>query len=58
MERIYVGIDWADDHHDAYVTDDTAARLDGFSIGHSSVGLVEHKVELMNQITAGNVTST
>jgi len=46
MERIYVGIDWADDHHDAYVTDDTAARLDGFSIGHSSVGLEELKSRL------------
>jgi transposase len=46
MQCIYVGIDWADDHHDVYVTDDTAAKLDGFSIRHSSVGLEELKKRL------------
>ncbi len=24
MERVYVGIDWADDHHDVHVTNDGA----------------------------------
>lgn len=39
MERIYVGVDWADDHHDVYVTDDSAAPLDNFSIPHSYGGM-------------------
>jgi transposase len=39
MERIYVGIDWADDHHDVYVTDSSAAALDSFNIPHSHEGM-------------------
>jgi transposase len=39
MKRIYVGIDWADDHHDVHVTDDSAAALDSFSIPHSYQGM-------------------
>ena len=39
MGKIYVGIDWADDHHDVYITDDTAVALDSFSITHSLVGM-------------------
>jgi len=39
MGRIYVGIDWADDHHDVYVTDDTATALDSFTIPHSCEGM-------------------
>jgi len=39
MGKIYVGIDWADDHHDIYVTDDSAAALDSFSIAHSHEGM-------------------
>ena len=27
MEHIYVGIDWADDHHDVYITNDSAKPL-------------------------------
>ena len=39
MERVYIGIDWADDHHDIHVTDDSAAPLDSFSIPHSYDGM-------------------
>jgi len=39
MGQVYVGIDWADDHHDIYVTDDAAIELDSFSISHSSEGM-------------------
>ena len=39
MERVYVGIDWADDHHDVYVTDNSAAALDSFNIPHSHEGM-------------------
>ena len=41
MERVYVGIDWADDHHDVYITDDTACMLDRFTIPHSYEGMEE-----------------
>lgn len=39
MGKLYVGIDWADDHHDIHVTDDTATALDSFSIPHSREGM-------------------
>jgi len=39
MGQVYVGIDWADDHHDIHVTDDTAKALDSFSIPHSREGM-------------------
>jgi len=43
----YIGIDWADDHHNIYVTDDSAQRLDSFQIKHSYEGLqlLKSKVE-------------
>lgn len=46
MERIYVGIDWADDHHDIYVTNDTARMLDSFSILHSFQGMEKLRTKL------------
>ena len=39
MGQVYVGIDWADDHHDIHVTDDTATALDSFTIPHSRDGM-------------------
>jgi len=39
MERVYIGIDWADDHHDIHVTDDSTVALDSFSIPHSYDGM-------------------
>jgi len=41
MEKIYVGIDWADDHHDIHVTDDTATVLGSFTIPHSCEGMAK-----------------
>ena len=35
---IYVGIDWADDHHDVAITDDSAQTLSTFQISHDSSG--------------------
>ena len=29
MERVYVGLDWAEDHHDVFIEDDTGRRLAG-----------------------------
>lgn len=46
MEHIYVGIDWADDHHDVHVTDDSAKPLDSFTIAHSHSGMKELKERL------------
>lgn len=46
MKRIYVGIDWADDHHDVHVTDDSAKMLDSFSIAHSVEGMEKLRTKL------------
>lgn len=46
MEQIYVGIDWADDHHDVYITDDSAKMLDSFTIPHSCQGIQKLKKHL------------
>ncbi len=35
---IYVGIDWADDHHEVAITDDSAQTLSQFHISHDSSG--------------------
>lgn len=43
MTNLYVGIDWADDHHDIHVTDDSAATLDSFIIPHSHEGIEKLK---------------
>ena len=29
MEQVFVGLDWAEDHHDVYIEDDTGDRLGG-----------------------------
>ena len=46
MGKIYVGIDWADDHHDVHVTDDTGETLDNFKIQHSHAGVEKLKSRL------------
>jgi len=48
MARFYIGIDWADDHHDVHVTDDTGEMLDGFKVPHSYDGLEDLKMRLGN----------
>lgn len=40
---IYVGIDWASEHHDVYVTNDQAEKLGAFRIGHTVEGLATLK---------------
>ena len=35
---IYVGIDWADDHHQVAITDDSAETLSQFQISHDTAG--------------------
>lgn len=46
MEGIYVGIDWADDHHDVHVTDDSAKALVSFRISHSYEGMEKLRKQL------------
>jgi len=46
MERTYVGIDWADDHHDVHVTDNSAEVLDSFRVTHSYDGLEQLRKRL------------
>lgn len=36
---IYVGIDWAEDHHDVHITDEQAGKLGAFRIAHTVEGL-------------------
>ncbi len=38
QKMIYVGIDWADEHHDIVITDDSANTLDQFRIDHTPDG--------------------
>lgn len=35
----YVGIDWADENHHAYITDDSGQKLDSFPVEHSKEGM-------------------
>jgi len=35
----YVGIDWADEEHYAYITDDSGQKLDSFPMKHSEKGM-------------------
>ena len=46
MGRIYVGIDWADDHHDVHVTNDGARAMASFKITHSYEGVEKLRVQL------------
>lgn len=36
---VYGGIDWADDHHDVYVTNEQAGKLAAFRVAHTVDGL-------------------
>ena len=35
----YVGIDWADEAHHAYITDDSGEKLSSFPVDHSEKGM-------------------
>jgi transposase len=35
----YVGIDWADEAHHVYITDDSGQKLDSFPIDHNTAGM-------------------
>jgi hypothetical protein len=42
MARVlYVGVDWAADHHDIYLTDEAAGKLGAFRITHDVAGVDE-----------------
>lgn len=46
MGRIFVGIDWADDHHDVHVTNDSARAMASFKITHSYEGVEKLRAQL------------
>jgi transposase len=52
QKMIYVGIDWADDHHDIFITDDSAKTLDQFRIDHTCDGFVLLHSHLANHQTS------
>jgi hypothetical protein len=58
MGQVYVGIDWADDHHDIHVTDDTATALDSFTIPHSRDGMEKlmKRVDKCSHVLCSNKT--
>lgn len=39
LTMYYVGIDWADDHHDIFITDDSGRKLSSFTITHNAEGV-------------------
>jgi transposase len=56
MERVYVGVDWADDHHDVHVTNDSGINLDNFRIPHSHAGVEKLKSRLIKfSSSPGNI---
>jgi hypothetical protein len=38
FNQLYVGIDWASDHHDIWLTNDSAQTLAAFRIAHGREG--------------------
>src|SRR3989338_5949158 len=51
QKMIYVGIDWADDHHDILITDDSAKTLEQFRIDHTCDGFALLHSHLVNHQT-------
>jgi transposase len=52
QKMIYVGIDWADNHHDILITDDSAKTLDQFRIDHTCDGFALLHSHLANHQTS------
>ena len=52
QKLIYVGIDWADDHHDIVITDDSANTLDQFRIDHTCEGFALLHSHIANHQTS------
>jgi transposase len=60
---LYVGIDWADDHHDVCITNDTAITLAQFQIPHNTEGftalhaqIAQHKADAAAVLVALETT--
>ncbi|MFO0795090.1 MAG: hypothetical protein U0586_13650 [Candidatus Brocadiaceae bacterium] len=52
QKTIYVGIDWADDHYDIFITDDSAKTLDQFRIDHACEGFAMLHSHIANHQTS------
>ena len=55
QKMIYVGIDWADDHHDIVITDDSAKTLDQFRIDHTCDGFALLHLHIASHQTSPNL---
>jgi len=55
QKLIYVGIDWADDHHDIHLTDDSAKILEQFRIDHSCDGFALLHSHIANHQASPNL---
>lgn len=50
MEQVFVGLDWAEDHHDVFVEDDTGRRLGGGRLPDGIEGIAR-----FHELVAGHV---
>ena len=50
MEQVFVGLDWAEDHHDVFVEDDTGRRLGGGRLPDGIEGVAR-----FHELVAGHV---
>lgn len=50
MKQVFVGLDWAEDHHDVFVEDDTGARLGGGRLPEGVEGVAR-----FHELVAGHV---
>jgi transposase len=50
MEQVFVGLDWAEDHHDVFVEDDTGRRLGGGRLPEGVEGVAR-----FHELVAGHV---
>jgi len=51
LVMFYVGIDWACDHHNIFIADESGAKIDSFRIPHSPKGMALLRDKLRNLLT-------
>lgn len=48
LVMFYVGIDWADDHHDIFITNESGKQIDSFKITNTPEGISAFKDKISN----------
>lgn len=51
LVMFYVGIDWATDHHNIFIADESGAKIDSFCIPHNPKGMSLLRDKLRNLLT-------